>query len=223
MPAPAQMALDPAAERCLREAVAAVPELGGDISACVASRISGGISNHLFMVSSRRPDEAPIQVLVRLYGADEPLCDRASEESLVQLLSSRGFGPRVLGVFEGGRVEQFWAQRRPLAPAESLSREPHDFAAMVASRLAELHGLQLSVPGRPTAEAQLRRWLGGVGAGSSVGGVNLAELSRAIAEVAELRPSASTAAEEAVAGVLCQRTLCHLDLFAANLMYSPGV
>ena len=115
--------------RCLAHAVAAVPSLGGGDAR--ATRIAGGISNHLFLVA--RPDRAvahchppPLSaseegdtesdpaavhrgVLVRLYGASEPLCHRPSEVELVQLLTARGFGPKVLGVFPGGRVEAFWA------------------------------------------------------------------------------------------------------------------
>lgn len=222
------MPQDPVAQRCLREAAAAVPELSpvdpaaaesprgndGHGSGCVrASRISGGISNHLFLVC--RPG-CETQVLVRLYGADEPLCDRSSEESLVQLLSARGFGPTVLRVFSGGRVELYWPFRRPLIPAESLKREPVDFAAMVARRLAELHGLKLAVPGRASAEEQLSRWFAAVDPG---GPIDRSELQAAIDGVGALRPTATTAAEREVERALTERTLCHLDLFAANLMF----
>ena len=158
-------------------------------------------------------------MLVRLYGAEEPLCDRKSEESLVQLLSARGFGPTVLGVFEGGRVETFWPNRRPLIPAESLKSVPVDFARMVACRLAELHNLQLQVPGRATAEEQLSRWLAAVQPG---GPVDISALREAIAGASALRPVASCAAERVVEEVLTTRTLCHLDLFAANLLYGTS-
>jgi choline/ethanolamine kinase len=210
------MAQDAAvAECCLAEARSCVPELAaGD--GCTASRISGGISNHLFLVS--RPG-CETQALVRLYGAEEPLCDRGSEEALVQLLSARGFGPKVLGVFAGGRVEQYWHARRPLVPAESMKHEPVDFAAMVARRLAELHNLSLTVPGRATAEEQLSRWLAAVEPAAGGGPVDRAALSEAIDRVATLRPTAQSAAQLAIEKVLTERTLCHLDLFAANLLY----
>lgn len=197
--------------RCLREAAAAVPELVAARSSAV--RISGGISNHLFLVSCAGCET---RALVRLYGTAEPLCDRKSEEALVQLLSARGFGPLVLGVFPGGRVETFWQHRRPLIPAESLKTAPVDFAGMVARRLAELHNLRLRVPGRATAEEQLDRWLAAVPPG---GPVDMSALREAIAGADDLRPVASCAAERAIEELLTDRTLCHLDLFAANLLY----
>lgn len=198
-------------QRCIAHARAAVPEFDSD-GTLTARRLSGGISNHLFVV------EVPngSGVLVRLYGAGEPLAHRPSEEAMVQALSARGFGPHVLAVFEGGRVEQYWAARRPLLPSEALQQAPVDFATLTAARLAELHELQLAVPGRATAEEQLTRWLGSVEADGSV---DLEALSVAIASAPALRPTASTEEEAAVADVLLQRTLCHLDLFAANLLY----
>ena len=112
--------------RCLAHAVAAVPSLGGGDAR--ATRIAGGISNHLFLVErdcvvahcpppplSASEESVPAAhrgVLVRLYGASEPLCHRPSEVELVQLLTARGFGPEVLGVFPDGRVEAFWAGER---------------------------------------------------------------------------------------------------------------
>ena len=206
------------AARCVRAAVAAVPGL--DAARATAARISGGISNHLFLV--RGGGGGPAEgVLVRLYGAGGPRCDRPSEEALVQRLSAAGFGPRVLGVFGGGRVEQFWPARRPLRPSESLQcgAGAEDFAAMVAVRLAELHGLRLVVPGRATSEEQLAMWLSGVAAEGPVGA---AELRAAVAEVGGLRPTAQTAAEQAVEAVLLGRALCHLDLFAGNLLFDRG-
>ena len=109
--------------------------------------------------------------VVRFYGADLPLCDRDSEHVLVQQLSERGFGPRVLRAFPGGRVEEFWDHnRRPLRPDEVMNtvtvmtgplgeRRCVDFAVLVAIRLAELHSLGLEIVGRRTHEQQLDDWL----------------------------------------------------------------
>ena len=202
-------------QRCIAHARVAEPEFASD-GTLTARRLSGGISNHLFVVEAKH-DTA---VLVRLYGAAEPLAHRPSEEAMVTALSARGFGPRVLAVFEGGRVEQFWASRRPLLPSEALQQAPVDFATLTAARLAELHELRLAVPGRATAEEQLARWLGAVEGG---GPVDLEALRAAIASAPALRPTASTEEEATVASVLLQRTLCHLDLFAANLMYDHAL
>lgn len=197
--------------RCLIAAAAAVPALASNDAR--ASRISGGISNHNFVVSH---PECSAKVLVRFYGAGEPLCDRTSEEALVQLLSVHGFGPKVLTVFAGGRVEQYWDLRRPLVPTESLQCEPLDFAGMVARRLAELHNLGLSVQGRPTCEEQLSRWFATL---DDSGPIKRVALRAEIDNVATLRPLAKSTIDKAIQRVLVKRTLCHLDLFAANILY----
>ena len=204
-------------ERAVTHAQGCVPEFASD-APVIARRISGGISNHLIHVAL--PDQVGPEVLVRLYGTDEPLAHRGSEELLVEALSSHGIGPTIFAVFEGGRVEQFWARRRSLLPSEPLKCVPVDFAALVASRVAELHELWLAVPGRPTAEEQLARWLSAVEGG---GPVPLEALRAAIDGVPRLRPAASTASEKAVEDVMLQRTMCHLDLFAANILYDDAL
>ena len=208
-------------DQCLMHAAAAVPELS---DGATATRLSGGISNHLFLVNKK---DSHHQVLVRLYGSGEPLAHRTSEDQLVVLLSSHGFGPHVLSVFDGGRVEEFFsAPYRTLLPSDTMLIEPIDFAGMVASRLGEMHSLKLSTKGRATHEEQLSRWFHAILPSSSthhgVRSICLVELETAINNIVSKRPLAATPCEKMIEQILLRRTLCHMDLFASNVLYDES-
>jgi|Transcript_45201 thiamine kinase-like enzyme len=199
------------ATQLLRYATNVAPELdGGEVIA-----LSGGISNEIFVVSKAGCDS----VLIRVYGTGEPLCERTSEEAMVQQLTASGFGPRVLSTFGHGRVEEFLPNRRALLPSESLSTGPPDFSAIVAARLAELHELAIVIPGRCAAEEQLTCWLSGCPSSQFV---TRELLAAEIAGVPGLRPAAGSDAEQEIEARLLERRLCHLDLFASNILYSES-
>ncbi|VVC99906.1 unnamed protein product [Leptidea sinapis] len=71
-------------------------------------RISGGLSNFLYYVAlPPPPDHAG--VLLRIYGQvhGERAMDAIVTESVIfTLLSERRLGPKLHGVFSGGRIEQ---------------------------------------------------------------------------------------------------------------------
>lgn len=75
---------------------------------------SGGLSNWLFHVSL--PSDVhprgtePSQVLLRLYGqthGDRALEALITESVIFTLLSERRLGPKLHGVFPGGRIEEY--------------------------------------------------------------------------------------------------------------------
>jgi thiamine kinase-like enzyme len=200
------------AAAAITQACEAFPALAGD--GAFAEKLTGGISNTMYRVNNS--DLLCESVLVRIYGSGEPLCERTSEESLVQQLSDAGVGPRIHSTFGHGRVEEFLSNRRPLLSVEALSP---DFAAMVAVQVAQLHELALKIPGRATAEQQLHRWLTACPAGGSV---DTGLLAVAIGGVARLRPTAVSKEEQVIERILLGRSLCHLDLFASNLLLSDN-
>lgn len=58
--------------------------------------------------SSRIKPSAPQNVLVRVYGVGtESFFDRENEHRIFKQFSDEGIGPKLFGLFEGGRVEQF--------------------------------------------------------------------------------------------------------------------
>lgn len=80
------------------------------------SYYSGGLSNWLYHVSLPGGEQAsrgnePSQVLLRLYGeihGDEQGVEGLITESVIfTLLSERKLGPRLHGVFPGGRIEEY--------------------------------------------------------------------------------------------------------------------
>lgn len=203
--------MDALVAECMAKASAAVPELtGGD-----TVRISGGISNHLFKVSKAGSKS----VLVRFYGAGLPGCDRDSEEKLVCILSDRCFGPKVLLTFPGGRVEEFWETRRSVLPAEAMQSKPVDMLSMTAERISELHEMRLVIPGRESYCLQVQQW---VDMCTENGPVDLILLRTELQSLESLRPKAQSDAEASIEKLLLEPLLCHMDLFASNLMFDEA-
>lgn len=74
---------------------------------------SGGLSNWLYHVSLTKPLSKPVeptQVLMRLYGqthGERGLESLITDSVIFTLLSERGLGPRLHGIFPGGRIEEY--------------------------------------------------------------------------------------------------------------------
>lgn len=204
---------DKDAAAAIARAVEAVPALAGG----TATALTGGISNTMYLVSApaAAASEQDGALLVRFYGVGLPLCERASEEELVRKLSAAGVGAGICSTFGHGRVEQFLKNRRPVLPSEVL-----DLAAMIAPKVAQLHNLSLNLPGRAPAEQQLARWLAACPAHTPT--VDMVALQAEVAGVSSLRPVAVLPQEKTIERVLLERRLCHLDLFASNLLYSEA-
>lgn len=50
----------------------------------------------------------PHQVLLRIYGeGTEVFFNRENEHKIFKTFAERGLGPRLYGIFDGGRVEEF--------------------------------------------------------------------------------------------------------------------
>ncbi|KAK8378706.1 hypothetical protein O3P69_009424 [Scylla paramamosain] len=80
----------------------------------VIKQISGGLSNLLYYCAlpASNPPKAtePSEVLLRIYGqvhGEDALESVLAESVIFALLSERRLGPRLYGVFPGGRLEQF--------------------------------------------------------------------------------------------------------------------
>ena len=85
--------------------------------------------------------------MVRVFGkAGDAVVDRAAETRI--FASLHPFGPRLLGVFGNGRLEEWLDGRRPLTPEEMLQPA---IVGMVARKLAEMHVLRPAGAGAPEA------------------------------------------------------------------------
>ncbi|GMT35174.1 hypothetical protein PFISCL1PPCAC_26471, partial [Pristionchus fissidentatus] len=74
-------------------------------------RIKGGMSNMLFLcrLSERHPPikNEPDKVLLRVYFNPETESHLVAESVIFTLLSERHLGPKLYGIFSGGRLEEY--------------------------------------------------------------------------------------------------------------------
>jgi len=83
---------------------------GGDVdpSALTVSQLKGAMTNEVFRITWPGGEGDPRKVLVRIYGRGvEVFFDRADELRTFECMSRHGQGPRLLGRFANGRVEEF--------------------------------------------------------------------------------------------------------------------
>lgn len=118
-------------------------------------RSQTGVNNEVYFVSRNHEagmDEEPSSVVVRIYGVIEHTTDagrenketrmKASEvEQILMLtkLADRGLGPRLLGVFDGGRVEEM------IDCNKITIDDAYDevIEADIARNLARIHGTEV--------------------------------------------------------------------------------
>ncbi|CAG2107954.1 unnamed protein product [Medioppia subpectinata] len=114
----------------------------------IVKPISGGYSNQIYYCSlpeGREPVvNEPKHVLLRMYGIGTtiPGDDYKVTDSLITLLlSERGLGPKLYGVFPGGRLEEF-IPSRALVPQELKNRE---YVGRIAKNFARIHTLDVPI------------------------------------------------------------------------------
>lgn len=118
---------------------------------CYKICYSGGLSNLLYYVAL--PDSLllesklqgePREVLVRVYGQThgEGAIEALITESVIfTLLSERGLGPKLHGIFPGGRIEQYM-DARPLLTKE-LAQE--NLSIRIAQKMASIHSMEVRI------------------------------------------------------------------------------
>ncbi|XP_078432226.1 putative choline kinase 2 [Wolffia australiana] len=118
--------------------------------------LTGAMTNEVYQISwpSRGHVASHRAVLLRIYGADF-FFDREDEIRTFEFMSHCGHGPRLLGRFDKGRVEEF-IHARTLS-AHDL-REP-ETSALIAANLREFHDLDVPGPRNIFIWTRLRRWL----------------------------------------------------------------
>ena len=112
-------------------------------------KVTGGFCHRLHLISRRKAvDQEPASVLIRHFGTSDHHKDpressaslSAAEQAVVYYeMGRRGWGPRVYGLFQGGRLEEF-IDSHPLSAAESMQESVR---RDVARSYARLHSLQL--------------------------------------------------------------------------------
>lgn len=132
-----------------------------DTKALEVSHLKGAMTNEVYQInwpSAAGGSAAPAgrKVLVRIYGEGvEVFFDREDEIRTFECMSRLGQGPRLLGRFASGRVEEF-IHARTLSASDL--RDP-EISALIASKLREFHDLDVPGPRKVLLWDRLRKWL----------------------------------------------------------------
>uniref|UniRef100_A0ACD5VL46 Uncharacterized protein n=1 Tax=Avena sativa TaxID=4498 RepID=A0ACD5VL46_AVESA len=178
-----------------------------DPAALAVSQLKGALTNEVFRVTWPGGEGDPRKVLVRIYGQGvEVFFDRADEVRTFECMSRHGQGPRLLGRFPQGRVEEFINARTLSAP----DLRDQEISALVARKLREFHELDMPGPKDVSLWQRLRRWLEEARGRCSAEEVREFRLETLGDEIEEL--------ENALSGVDQRVVFCHNDLQYGNIM-----
>ncbi|XP_020582415.1 probable choline kinase 2 [Phalaenopsis equestris] len=122
--------------------------------------LKGALTNEVFEINwvaeGRSEGERGRKVLVRIYGEGvDVFFDREDEIRTFEFMSRHGQGPRLLGRFNNGRVEEF-IHARTLSATDLHDPE---ISAIIASKLREFHNLDMPGSKRVHLWDRLRNWL----------------------------------------------------------------
>ncbi|XP_014240177.1 choline/ethanolamine kinase isoform X1 [Cimex lectularius] len=123
-------------------------------------RLSGGLSNFLYHVKLDGFEGVkPEQVLLRVYGqthGEGAIESLITESVIFTLLSERKIGPKLYGVFPGGRIEEF-IQSNSLTSQQL--RDP-EMSLAIAEKLAAVHLMNIPINKQPQwIWDTMSRWL----------------------------------------------------------------
>ncbi|VDO33052.1 unnamed protein product [Onchocerca flexuosa] len=120
----------------------------------------GGMSNMLFLC--RLPEaypplsNEPDKMLLRIYFNPETESHLVAESVIFTLLSERHLGPKLYGIFSGGRLEEY-IPSRPLSCKEISLPE---MSSKIAQRLVRVHQLEVPIWKEPDYLCDaVGRWL----------------------------------------------------------------
>uniref|UniRef100_A0A452ZNU1 Choline kinase N-terminal domain-containing protein n=6 Tax=Triticinae TaxID=1648030 RepID=A0A452ZNU1_AEGTS len=159
--APAPAGLPKEARGLLHELAAEWADVA-DCRALEVVPLKGAMTNEVYQVrwltggGEEKGEGEYRKVLMRVYGEGvEVFFDREDEVRTFECMSRHGHGPRLLGRFPTGRVEEF-IHARTLSAVDL--RDP-EIAAIIASKLREFHHLDMPGPKRVLMWDRLRNWL----------------------------------------------------------------
>ncbi|OEL36452.1 putative choline kinase 2 [Dichanthelium oligosanthes] len=131
---------------------------GGDVdpAALAVSQLKGAMTNEVFRITWPGGEGDPRKVLVRIYGQGvEVFFDRTDEVRTFECMSRHGQGPRLLGRFANGRIEEF-INARTLSATDL--RDP-EISSLIAKKLREFNDLDMPGPRDVSLWQRLRQWL----------------------------------------------------------------
>eukprot|EP00931_Biecheleriopsis_adriatica_P054998 TRINITY_DN32429_c0_g1_i1.p1 TRINITY_DN32429_c0_g1~~TRINITY_DN32429_c0_g1_i1.p1 ORF type:complete len:459 (+),score=89.31 TRINITY_DN32429_c0_g1_i1:89-1465(+) len=189
---------------------------------CSVAALSGGLTNIIWLV--RAPEgtapEAGMETsaVVRQFGqGTEAIIDRDKEARVYKVFARAGVGPRILGHFPGGRIEEFFPATRVLC---QQLRDPNKMT-QIAGMLGKIHAADGgNLEGRDVAGeklfSDLRNW------------AEKAELTAFPHDEKKQASLANFQLEEvleemevlidALSHIESKTTLCHNDLHEGNIL-----
>ncbi|KAK4744754.1 hypothetical protein SAY87_011066 [Trapa incisa] len=128
-----------------------------DPNALQVTQLKGAMTNAVFQIKwPTETGKVSRKVLVRIYGEGvEVFFDRDNEIRTFEFMSKHGQGPRLMGRFSNGRIEEF-IHARTLSAADL--RDP-ETSARIASKMEEFHALDMPGLKRVTLWDRLKKWI----------------------------------------------------------------
>ncbi|KAM7518655.1 hypothetical protein LguiB_017617 [Lonicera macranthoides] len=121
------------------------------------THLSGAMTNEVYRVSWPSHIKDVVRtILVRVYGEGvDVFFNRDDEIRTFEFISMHGHGPKLLGHFPGGRVEEF-IHARTLSAGDL--REP-EISVVIATKMREFHNLDVPGPKDVDLWDRMRNWL----------------------------------------------------------------
>ncbi|XP_060665274.1 choline/ethanolamine kinase isoform X1 [Drosophila nasuta] len=111
-------------------------------------RFDSDCGDSTFLKRLHTAKQEPREVLLRIYGqthGDHALESMITESVVFTLLSERNFGPKLYGIFPGGRIEQY-IPARSLTTMEMSNAE---ISMKIAEKMGEIHSLNIPMSKEP--------------------------------------------------------------------------
>ncbi|KDP26181.1 hypothetical protein JCGZ_22275 [Jatropha curcas] len=128
-----------------------------DMNSLQVIPLKGAMTNEVFQINwPTKNGDIIRKLLIRIYGEGVEMFFRRDDEiRTFECMSKNGQGPRLLGRFADGRVEEF-IHARTLSAADL--RDP-EISALVAEKMREFHDLDMPGPKKVLLWSRMRDWL----------------------------------------------------------------
>ncbi|XP_065881296.1 probable choline kinase 1 isoform X2 [Euphorbia lathyris] len=179
-----------------------------DLNSLEVIPLKGAMTNEVFQFNwPTKKGDVVRKLLVRIYGEGvELFFKRVDELTTFECMSKHGQGPKLLGRFEDGRVEEF-IHARTLSAVDL--RDP-EISGFVAAKMREFHGLDMPGPRTVFLWTRMRNWLAEAKRLCSLKDAKKFQLDQLEAEISML--------EEHLSQGYPDVGFCHNDLQYGNIM-----
>lgn len=132
-----------------------------DADALQVVPLKGAMTNEVYQIkwptnSDKESQHRSRKVVVRIYGKGVDIFfDRENEIRTFEFMSKQGQGPRLLGRFSNGRIEEF-IRARTLSAADLCDSE---ISGLIATKMKEFHDLLMPGPKSVCLWDRLRNWV----------------------------------------------------------------